>query len=629
MLDIDVKIAVVGGRSVWSGSVGKRQAGGVCLQSFALPSIESLRLPTGDELFVPYMFGAKGSDPAFPWGGTMPEIAGVRGIGDQSGDDRERAWMPNGWERTMSWAAWLSDDIGLYMGVHDPQSRLKMMPVGPQRGSNGLSGNLRAVHVPDSFDDSSRASFMLPYEVVVQAFRGGWWDAAQIYRDWVLNEAAWTRRGNLSERTDVPSWLLRSPLWLRLSGNDPKAESTFAIVDGIREVLSGDDGDSAVTDIGIHWYSWNKEEFDSHYPIYSAKDGFREAVSRLQKPHAGITARVVPYTNGRIWDPTGPLSSVPEGATCRARNGTPYREVYGSGVPFRVMDPASQFMQDEWSDAVANISLQYGTAGVYSDQISCSHAEACYSENATNASSWAVGSRQLLLQMQRKMGTDKVLISESHDEAMMGGLSAFLSIYGWLGNMKCQTVLAWQAVYGGWTVNVGDIRYPAHPTQKTATGLFSFNATEAAAHRAISAQLFVSGGVMGWFGGSVGWENVLALPAADVNYTRLLAATKVTASKYLVYGRLWRPLVWRTTVPTMQLHDYGYMEHNISQSCTTSLVLAECWHASDGTFAVVATNHGESPVTLNVTVDVGAATPSLVHVVHVMPPLSAKVFPLS
>lgn len=55
-------------------------------------------------------------------------------------------------------------------------------------------------------------------------------------------------------------------------------------------------------------------------------------------------------------------------------------------------------------------------------------------------------------------------------------------------------------------------------------------------------------------------------------------------------------------------------------------------HANDGTFAVVATNHGESLVTLSVTVDVfkvGVTAPRLVHIVHAMPPLSAKVLPLS
>ena len=32
----------------------------------------------------------------------------------------------------------------------------------------------------------------------------------QIYRDWALSKARWTRRGNLSARADVPAWLLRA-----------------------------------------------------------------------------------------------------------------------------------------------------------------------------------------------------------------------------------------------------------------------------------------------------------------------------------------------------------------------------------------------------------------------------------
>ena len=54
-----------------------------------------------------------------------------------------------------------------------------------------------------------------------------------------------------------------------------------------------------------------------------AKPGFGAAVARLQTPHAGITARVVPYTNGRIWDSSGPLGqgAVPAKAVCKGRNG--------------------------------------------------------------------------------------------------------------------------------------------------------------------------------------------------------------------------------------------------------------------------------------------------------------------
>ena len=194
MLDIDIVVDVVGGVSTWGATVGKQGAAGVCLQSFAMPDLRTLRFKPGQEsLFVPYMFGAKGDNARFPWGGLLPEVARVQGVGLQDESDREQAWMPNGWDRTMSWTAWFSaakvpssgaatedstgQDIGLYVGVHDKASRLKMMPAVPTPLQNTAA--LRAVHVPDDLYDSSTADFTVPYQVVVATFIGGWWDAAQ------------------------------------------------------------------------------------------------------------------------------------------------------------------------------------------------------------------------------------------------------------------------------------------------------------------------------------------------------------------------------------------------------------------------------------------------------------------
>ena len=183
-LDVDVTVSVAGGRSTWTGTIGKEHAAGVCLQSFALPSMESLRFaPDREELFVPFAFGATGSSAQSRWGGwgsPHPEIAGVHEVGDQ----QELIWMPNGFGRTMSWAGWFSPaepgaastrgGIGLYLGVHDPLSRLKMLPVAPDP-QGGETANLRAVHVPENFFDASTDTFTIPYEVVVATVRGGWW----------------------------------------------------------------------------------------------------------------------------------------------------------------------------------------------------------------------------------------------------------------------------------------------------------------------------------------------------------------------------------------------------------------------------------------------------------------------
>ena len=107
--------------------------------------------------------------------------------------------------------------------------------------------------MPDNMLDSSPAPYVLQYEVVLAGFEARalteletnlgdveFWvtlgkylpagrlvDASQIYRDWVLNNAVWTRAGNLSTRArdpGYPHWLLRTPLWTQ--GDAPVNSST-------------------------------------------------------------------------------------------------------------------------------------------------------------------------------------------------------------------------------------------------------------------------------------------------------------------------------------------------------------------------------------------------------------------
>ena len=54
----------------------------------------------------------------------------------------------------------------------------------------------------------------------------------------------------------------------------------------------------------------------------------------------------------------------------------------------------------------------------------------------------------MLSKMAQKIGPERMLISESINEAMLGHMHAFLSIYGWLGTIHCGTIPSWQAVYG-------------------------------------------------------------------------------------------------------------------------------------------------------------------------------------
>ena len=56
------------------------------------------------------------------------------------------------------------------------------------------------------------------YEVVLQTFKGDWYEAAGIYRDWSRKQK-WAALP-LHQRTDVPDWLLDSPphIIIRMQG---------------------------------------------------------------------------------------------------------------------------------------------------------------------------------------------------------------------------------------------------------------------------------------------------------------------------------------------------------------------------------------------------------------------------
>ena len=210
--------------------------------------------------------------------------------------------------------------------------------------------------------------------------------------------------------------------------------------------------------------------------------------------------------------------------------------------------------------------------------------------------------------------------------------------YGWRGSpgephntMHCRTVLSYQAVYGGYAVMVGDGRYPGTgaSVRDEASGKMRINSTELAAWRAISAQLLVSGSVIGWFEADEANENWLGVPDEDAAFLKLLANTRVRAAKYLAHGRLWRSPRWLVPPATMQLHDYS--DRDPAQSCPTARVLAECWQADDGSFALVAVNHAAVELPLNVSVNLAASgqAPEERAVAAAMAPRSVAVHELA
>ncbi|MEW6750805.1 MAG: DUF6259 domain-containing protein [Candidatus Latescibacterota bacterium] len=119
--------------------------------------------------------------------------------------------------------AYYNDRAGVYLACQDATGRIKRLR--PVHRAPGL--RLGVSHVGDWPVCGDRR---LEYEVVLGTFTGDWRAAAELYRQWSLQQR-WAQRP-LRTRTDVPGWLLDSPphVIVRLQGEldigpaEPKEE---------------------------------------------------------------------------------------------------------------------------------------------------------------------------------------------------------------------------------------------------------------------------------------------------------------------------------------------------------------------------------------------------------------------
>lgn len=496
VLDVAITITMQPASSQASlGATVSRHRPGICIQALTLPNLRVVsRTDAIDTLFVPWMFGQAGEaasnlpgwsglelwrHPTFAVNGQLPLMPSA------GGDSASMQWMA-----VYSNATGGDEPLGLYVGAHSPDSRLMMMLM----ESGASSTAVQFVHLPDDLSDNHSTSWELPFDVVLAGFSGNWWDAAQIYREWALSNAVWTRRGNLTTRaateTGYPQWLLRAPLWTQGGpagncggcGSDNHSMATWLSDHAALVELIG-------AEIGCHWYAWEIEPLDTGDPVYTPRPGFTEDVAALQ---ASGAVHVVPYTNGRVFDRREPKWGHDNASrfSCNHFRGglsgtpRPYTEKYeaAANFSFAVMDPASAYWQKTIAGAAGTIALAHNVSGVYIDETASAYAQLCWHDNGSSGgAAWANGNRALLSATERAIGPNRAVISESNAEAYLGSLHAYLAIYGW---QNCHMVPAFQAVYSGWSVNVGTEGWPL--------------VTDTDGFRVVLAQQWQAGHVLGW-----------------------------------------------------------------------------------------------------------------------------------
>jgi hypothetical protein len=278
---------------------------------------------------------------------------------------------------------------------------------------------------------------------------------------------------------------------------------------------------------------------------------------------------------------------------------------------FAVMDPNSSYWQEKLGSVASGLVQSMGVDAVYMDQISASHCESCFEGGrGGGGSSWSSGNRAVLAAAAKagktaKGGTPIALSSESMNEQYIGqiGVNLALSVFNPSemtdGHGNCGEVPAYASIYGGYTINMGDNRFP-------------WDSRAVREHedwipqqRGMVAQQFV-------FGHAMGWMALMELDqwftnasfAPDIAFFGTLARLRMASTKYLVHGSAYRPVQISphgatTTIPAIQICDWGdAFSAGTPKCCNHNVVMASAWATTTGEIAIAVVNHGTETITV-------------------------------
>jgi len=288
------------------------------------------------------------------------------------------------------------------------------------------------------------------------------------------------------------------------------------------------------TDIGVHWYRWNRPPFDNLYPHFLPPVAqFDEIAKELVE--GGFT--VMPYING-----VGLDRDIPD---FEEFVGGAIKDQAGSVLVHDYLDTSGRLLamcgrDGKWrqtvADLVGTLVDRHGVNAVYVDQISAVEAQLCFDTGHGHpiggGNHWTRGYRGLMRLVQnvaKRSDREAIITSEAPSEVFLDVLDANLT---W-GEYNGLEIPLFEMVYSGYTVLFGSI--------------CSLDRSETF-FRQTQGTAMLDGRQLGWLSLAVFKEE----HAAKVAYLKNALAFRDSALPYLLYGRLLEPLSPSSPVPTFE-----------------------------------------------------------------------------
>ncbi len=360
-------------------------------------------------------------------------------------------------------------DSTLYVGANDPKHFYKRYTMKP--------GNHLAlkVYVPDMGETG--VSYRQSYDFLIGPIKGDWYDAAQIYREWALQQS-WCAKGK------VEQWSAASPegrmrdtmLWVTTMYPLGKTVAETAKV--LREMK-----DFFGVATGAHYYHWwgSNGAFVPNTLWVPEKDGYTEGSKSLMAdkiemmPYINVLHYQIGFRTGtavwpdvRIEDKAYKLA--PQ-LWCKSvvnppEIGRKIDDHYLVYVGNNVFAPACRSTQ-AWRDILNQLSVKVGDTGadmIYLDQGFSSQRWCCFDKThghpAGSGCFWADGTYEMTRQIKNARGAGKpfALSAEGIYEGYIDLVEMHLQEY-MTGHDELRAPL-FHSIYSGYTLYMAGGKYP-------------------------------------------------------------------------------------------------------------------------------------------------------------------------
>lgn len=459
---------------------------------------------------------------------------------------------------------------GVYLATHD------QYPVAVKNFSYTSDPNenrwiYNCTLYPEDID--SGIDYNMSYDHIIGVYDGGWYEAADIYREWADSQH-WVRKGKLLDRTDVPQWFKDITYCHRIDSETyTAAEAYYRSVD-LNSRLTGP--------MVAQWYHWhtNSGNYAGEFPPSAdAIPSFGAVVGYMLNEQIYAT----PYVNNYLWDMTRPDWSTAEPYAVREPDGSV--KTYSENVA--VMNVASSFWRNHVSGVIQEIVQNYGVKGFYIDQAGGVIA-ANYSDSFGEPTGWNEGQvgyeRQHLEEMiaaAHSVDPNVMFWGEGVSEFAMDLLHGKLVHY----NLYQNYLPLFPAVYHEYI--------PGYARLQKLIEDFSGDAEPEAQAGWIW--------MMGYQIGRI-WSTSSYYGNADqqemLTYIDKLNSLRSEASEYLAFGRMMKPpYIDPCSIPELSI--------NLTTGGTAELpgILASIWRNAQGKLAMAVTNITDTAQNFHVKID--------------------------